>query len=156
MSDLCWLTLTHLGHFWTCVGSCWLVSDSCWLVLNSCRTSVDSCWFLLTRVRLVLIRVDSCWLVLVLVYQNRFDPASVWWKFDFCAFVLLHSLYVSCELSYSSIHWEIFYKEALLHPYSKVTWRSSSFSTAVCSNPTNLLNWTAPHVFFNNFTHAIT
>ena len=78
MSDLCWLMLTHLGHFLTCVDSCWLVSDSCWLVLDSCRTSVDSCWFVLTRVRLVLIRVDSC--------QTHVD--SCWLVSDSCLFVL--------------------------------------------------------------------
>ena len=43
-----------------------------------------------------------------------------------------------------------------LHLYSKVTERSSSFSSAVCSKLTNLLNWTYTHVLFNNFSHAIT
>ena len=42
-----------------------------------------------------------------------------------------------------------------LHLYPKVTWRSSSFSSVVCSNLTNLLNW-IPRVFFNNFSHAVT
>ena len=37
-------------------------------------------------------------------------------------------------------HWEVFFKEAVLHLYSKVTWRSSSFSSFVCSKLTNLLN----------------
>ena len=35
-----------------------------------------------------------------------------------------------------------------LHLYSKVTWRSSSFSSVVVSKLTNLLNWTCPHVCF--------
>ena len=46
-----------------------------------------------------------------------------------------------------SSHLEIFYKEAVLHLYSKVSWRNSSFSSVVCSKLTNLLNWVSSHVF---------
>ena len=65
--------------------------------------------------------------------------------FDIFAFVILHSFYVSREFSliHKSSHWEIFYNEVVLHLYSKITWRSSSFSSVVCSKLTNLLNWTS-------------
>ena len=57
------------------------------------------------------------------------------------AFILFH--WLVCRSS----HREIFYKEAVLYLYSKVTWRNSTFSNAVFSKFTILLNWTSPDVF---------
>ena len=54
-----------------------------------------------------------------------------------------------------SCHWKIFYKEGVLHLYSKITRRSLSFSSVAVSKLINPLNWASSHVFFNNFIRAI-
>ena len=70
MSDFCWLMLTHLAHFFTCVDSCWVASDSCWLVLGSCRTRVE---FVLTRVYL-------CWCSCIRIDLILFMSKEKWNK----------------------------------------------------------------------------
>ena len=66
--DLCWLMLTYLGHFLTCVDSCWLVSDLCWLVLDSCwfvLTRVDLCWYSCIRIDLIVNNVK------IIIYEKK-------------------------------------------------------------------------------------
>ena len=68
------------------------------------------------RVQVWILEVALC-IYMEITLQHRSSPvnllehlwrtASVCLNFGFFAFVLVHSFYVSCELSYSSVNWSI-------------------------------------------------
>ena len=73
VSNFCWLILINLGHFFTRVYLCWLVLTRFRLVVirvDSCHTRIDSCQT----------RVDSCWFVLDLRWRVLIRVYLCWYS----------------------------------------------------------------------------